>query len=136
VVSEARAHISVTGEWPQIFGVSSVLASVFQNLIENALKFTKPGLPPVLKITCTPGLEGVEITFADEGIGIPEDCHDKVFQIFHRLHSEKRYPGTGIGLSIVMKGVLRHGGRIDLSSTDGAGTKFLIYLPYRHQAGA
>lgn len=131
VIKGHQAVITVAGEWGNIRGVASILASVFQNLIENAIKFSRPGTAPVLDITCKRQEDGIEIDFADHGIGIPADCHEKIFQIFHRLHSDKDYPGTGIGLSIVKKGVSRHGGRIEIASTEGEGTTISVFLPFQ-----
>jgi signal transduction histidine kinase len=74
----------------------------------------------------------LEIAIADEGIGIPANCHGKVFQIFHRLHDRSAYPGTGIGLAIVKKGVDLHQGEIAIQSTEGSGTTFVIRLPVIH----
>lgn len=130
-IREAAAIIEVTGEWRDIEAHAPSLISVFQNLITNGLKFHKPGMAPRLTIAGRRLANDVEIRFADDGIGIPADCHDKVFQIFHRLHNRDEYPGTGIGLAVVKKGIDFHHGLIQLSSEPGVGTEFTIRLPVR-----
>jgi PAS domain S-box-containing protein len=105
------------------------LAQVFQNLIDNALKFRKPETAPRIHL----GAErrGAEWRFSvrDNGIGIAPEYHDRIFQIFQRLHKRETYAGTGIGLSIVKRIVERHGGRVYVDSTLGEGSTFSFTLP-------
>jgi PAS domain S-box-containing protein len=106
------------------------LQQVFQNLIENALKFHRQGIPALIKISAVqlPGF--CQISISDNGIGIKEEYLERIFDTFQRLHAVSEYPGTGIGLSIVKKIVERHGGTIRATSTPGEGTTFIIQLPY------
>jgi signal transduction histidine kinase len=125
----ARANGSVQLE----IGDEAVQANAFllkqalTNLIANALKFVKKETPPVIKISARKERGWVEVV-EDNGIGIPEEFHKKIFGLFHRLHEYRDYPGTGVGLAIVQKSVERMGGRVTLQSTAGKGTTFSIRL--------
>ena len=114
---------------PTVSGDEVLLGQLLQNLIGNALKFRKPGVPPRVHI----GLrrEGATWQFSvkDEGIGIAPEHFERVFEIFQRLHAAKEYPGTGMGLAICKKIVELHGGRISLQSQPGAGTSFFFSIP-------
>jgi two-component system sensor kinase FixL len=131
VIDESGAKITVEGEWDEIQGHPSIISNALQNLITNSLKFTKPGEPPRIDIRGRRLQGAIEISITDHGIGIPADCHDKIFQIFHRLHDQTDYPGTGIGLALVRKGVDLHHGRISLESEVGDHTTFRLMLPMR-----
>ena len=127
----AAAGAKVTrGSLPSIEGDSSQLVQLFQNLIENAIKFR--GTAPV-EITVEAHRVGPEwvVSVRDNGIGIAPEHQDKVFVIFHRLHRRGEYPGSGIGLATCKKVVERHGGRIwvESSGTPGAGTTFAFTFP-------
>ncbi len=116
---------------------------LMQNLISNALKFSRPGIPPVVKISCEdkmgseyglPELEEdskyVHISVKDNGIGFDPEYSRKIFELFQRLHGKHEYPGTGIGLSICKKIVENHNGVILAESVPGHGATFNIYLPH------
>jgi light-regulated signal transduction histidine kinase (bacteriophytochrome) len=103
---------------------------VFQNLIENAIKFHKnTPVQPKIHISCTEQNNMYQLSVADNGIGIEKQYHDKVFNVFQRLHSAKDYPGTGIGLSICKRIVERHGGTIWFESVVNEGTTFYFTVP-------
>jgi PAS domain S-box-containing protein len=105
------------------------IGQLLQNLIGNALKFHRPGVPPHVHVGAR--REGGAWVFrvADNGIGIEPEFRDRIFEIFQRLHSRDEYPGTGIGLAICRKIVERHGGRIWVESEPGGGTAFCFTLP-------
>ncbi len=105
------------------------ILQVFQNLIENAIKFKKKTELPKIHITCTKQHEMYQFSVADNGIGIEMQYHDRVFIVFQRLHSAKDYPGSGIGLSICKRIVERHGGTIWFESTVNEGTTFYFTIP-------
>ena len=105
------------------------ILQVFQNLIENAIKFKKKTELPKIHITCTKQQEMYQFSVADNGIGIEMQYHDRVFIVFQRLHSVKDYPGTGIGLSICKRIVERHEGTIWFESTVNEGTTFYFTIP-------
>ncbi|RYD51749.1 MAG: PAS domain S-box protein [Sphingobacteriales bacterium] len=135
---EARIHLS---ELPSLLAVPAQMRQLFQNLISNALKFSHPGVPPVIHITATrvakkqidsPESEKgrfIRLQIIDNGIGFNEAYLEKIFTLFQRLHSHAAYEGTGIGLAIVKKIVIRHEGIISASSSEGSGATFTIVLP-------
>ncbi|MBI4976627.1 MAG: PAS domain S-box protein [Spirochaetes bacterium] len=118
---------------PMIDADRSQMRQLFQNIIANAVKFRKPGLPPVIRITAVETDDGfVSISIEDNGIGFDETYRDKIFVIFQRLHGRDDFGGTGVGLAICKKIVERHGGTISAESTAGIGSRFTIRLPRVH----
>lgn len=116
---------------------------LLNNLIGNALKFSKPGEPPVVEVHCVSetgtdtGIAALpgeakywHITIADNGIGFDAKYRDRIFEVFQRLHGRKEYKGTGIGLAIVKKIVENHNGIISAHGEPGRGASFDIYLPF------
>ncbi|TSE02011.1 HAMP domain-containing protein [Skermania sp. ID1734] len=120
---------------PKIFGDSTLLVMLWQNLLGNAIKFRQPGRAPRIVITCErSGADdqgGWLLTVSDNGIGIPTEFADKVFVIFQRLHGRDAYSGTGIGLALCKKIVEHHGGRIWIDPAYTDGTRFCFTLPAR-----
>jgi light-regulated signal transduction histidine kinase (bacteriophytochrome) len=104
------------------------LAQLFQNLIENALKF-RGEAPPRIHIGAKETDTGWQFAVRDNGIGFEQKYADRVFVLFQRLHTREEYTGTGIGLAICQKIVERHGGRIWVESEPGEGTTFYFTLP-------
>ncbi len=109
---------------------------LFQNLVSNALKFHKVGVPPVVKIETkiinTSALgspKACQITVQDNGIGFDEKYLDRIFTIFQRLHGRQEYEGTGVGLAVCRKIVDRHRGHLTATSSLGNGATFIITLP-------
>jgi PAS domain S-box-containing protein len=130
---QGRVEIGVL---PAIIADRLQMAQLFQNLIGNALKFQRPGEPPVVKISSehisTPEeLPCCRIVVEDNGIGFEGKHTDRIFQVFQRLHGRGEYDGSGIGLSICRKIVERHSGFITAEGNPGAGAKFTITLPLR-----
>ena len=125
-IEETEAHIT-TDKLPTLNANATQLSQLFQNLLGNAIKFKGEGRPTV---HVTAKKEGVDWQFAfrDNGIGIPADQQQRIFDIFQRLHSRSEYPGTGIGLAICKKIVERHGGRIWVVSSPGEGATFYFTL--------
>ncbi len=129
---EARAGDDAEITWadlPAVEGEEPLITTLFVNLIGNALKFRRPDVPPVVRISAE--REGSEwrINVRDNGIGIEAEFADKVFVIFQRLHARDAYEGTGIGLAIVKKIVEYHGGRIWLDLEVEVGTSIYFTLP-------
>jgi signal transduction histidine kinase len=119
----------VVGELPTVTGDPQLLRQLMANLIGNGLKFHRDGVPPVVRVSGECRGDRVEITVADNGIGIDAEYADKVFVIFQRLHARDVYPGTGIGLSLAKKIVEFHGGAIRLDPGDGPGATVSVSFP-------
>ena len=128
LIIENAALIS-NDDLPVVKADESQILHVFQNLIENAIKFKKKSEFPKIHISCKKTNNFYEFSVRDNGIGIEMQYHDRVFTIFQRLHSVKDYPGTGIGLSICKHIVERHGGTIWFDSKENAGTTFYFTIP-------
>jgi PAS domain S-box-containing protein len=112
-------------ELPVVLGDSSQLAQLMQNLISNGLKYHGTD-PPHVHVSAKPGTAKREwiISVRDNGIGIDPKYFGRIFEIFKRLHDQKAYPGTGIGLAVCRRVVERHGGSIWVESEPGRGSDF------------
>ncbi|MDQ3279605.1 MAG: ATP-binding protein, partial [Bacteroidota bacterium] len=139
--SEARVHVS---NLPVIRGDERQLQQLFQNLIGNAVKYRKPDVAPAVTISCyieesttsqleppadATGIRYYRIEVADNGIGFEQAYAEKIFEVFHRLHSRFEYEGTGIGLAIVQRVVHNHEGYIKAVGKPGEGATFTVWLP-------
>jgi len=141
-IKEKQAVIQVT-TLPDVEAITAQMRQLFQNLLSNALKFSKTNIPPQIKIYSEPvdelSLDAVpvktgkfvRIHVCDNGIGLDESYIDKIFVIFQRLHGRTQYEGTGIGLAIVKKIVEKHNGLIGVKSHEGEGATFTIVLPLK-----
>lgn len=129
LIKENNASI-VRDDLPVLHTFKAPIQQIFQNLIHNAIKYRKSDVAPVVKISYTELLNGLQLTIADNGIGINEKHFDRIFGIFQRLHNKLEYAGTGMGLSIVKKIVENIGGNVSLESTENVGTTFFIMMPY------
>jgi signal transduction histidine kinase len=116
-------------ELPTVEGEEPLLTTLFINLIGNSLKFRRPDVPPVIRVSAEQVDQEWQITVRDNGIGIESEFADKVFVIFQRLHARDAYEGTGIGLAIVKKIVEYHDGRIWLDLDVAEGTSINFTLP-------
>ncbi|MDT4937676.1 MAG: hypothetical protein QOG80_1347 [Pseudonocardiales bacterium] len=117
---------------PTVLGDETLLVSLFENLVGNAIKY-RGDEPPIVVVTAVrnPAVAGWEFAVSDNGIGIAAQYRERVFAIFQRLHQREEYPGTGIGLALCRRIVEFHGGRIwlDVSATPGATFRFTIPDP-------
>ena len=133
-IADAGGQVEI-GQLPTIEADPLQMRQLLQNLIGNALKFRKPGEPPVVKLDArSMGRGGYEIEVTDNGIGFEQKYVDRIFKLFQRLHERGVYEGSGMGLAICRKIVERHGGTITARSAPGAGTTFLIDLPAQQPA--
>ncbi|WP_172823092.1 sensor histidine kinase [Hydrogenophaga sp. RAC07] len=117
------------GTQPMVIADESLLRIVLKNLASNGLKFSRRGVPPVVRITVEEADGGHQIHVSDNGIGIAtEHLHD-IFDMFKRLHTRKHYEGTGLGLSVCRRIAQLHGGSISVQSTPDEGSRFTLHLP-------
>jgi signal transduction histidine kinase len=119
------------------------MGQLFNNLIGNALKFSKKGVAPEVRISArplpknrigehpslSPELSYTELTVSDNGIGFDPQYHEQIFMIFQRLRQSKEYKGSGIGLSLVKKIIENHHGAVYTVSEEGQGAEFHVILP-------
>jgi light-regulated signal transduction histidine kinase (bacteriophytochrome) len=135
-LDEAQAEICC-GDLPTVLGNQHLLACLLRNLLSNALKFRKPGVPPHIEVNAR--TEGNEwgISVSDNGLGIERAYQDRIFGLFQRLHTQDNYAGSGIGLATCKKIAELHGGRIwvDSSGLD-RGSAFCFALPMRFEEPA
>ena len=136
LIAETNATV-LCRPMPRIDADPVQLDRVFQNLIANAIKYRKPGEPPVIDIQGESFDEGWRFTVTDNGQGIPREYHHAVFEPLRRLHGRDT-PGTGLGLALCQTIVARHGGRIWVESEGpGHGTSFhFTLLRTAHQTRA
>jgi len=144
VISEKDARFSIS-HFPLIEAIPGLIRQLFQNLVSNALKFSRPDVAPVISIRSSvvgeKKLDSAEkkdgnycrICVKDNGIGFDEAYKEKIFTLFQRLHGTEEYEGTGIGLALCKKIVEKHNGLIDASSQIGEGAEFVIILPIRQR---
>ena len=109
--------------------MSTTLIQVLANLLTNAAKFVSPGSQPCVRVWAERSSKWVRLWVEDNGIGIAKENQERIFRVFERLHGIEKYPGTGIGLAIVRKGMERMGGRVGVESEPGQGSRFWIELP-------
>ena len=125
-IRDNKAVVSYS-ELPVVTGDMSQLVQLFQNLVGNAIKYRQDA-PPAVSISACKQQETWLFSVSDNGIGIAPQHQERIFQIFQRLHTQKEYSGTGIGLAICQKIVERHGGRIWVESEPGRGSTFYFIL--------
>ena len=121
LILEHKAKV-ISDELPIIMAAKSPMRQLFQNIIENSLKYTNPQTIPEITIHAEDIGAYWRFCIKDNGIGIDKENYEKVFQVFQRLHSKDEFNGTGIGLAICKKIVQNHGGEIWIDSEMGKGT--------------
>ena len=127
LIEENKAEI-IVDNLPTVFADKMQVVRVFQNLIENALKF-RGKEPPKIYVSAVQRARDWTFEIKDNGIGFDMQYASKIFLMFQRLHTRAEYPGTGIGLAIVKKIIERHGGTIWTESEEGKGTSFFFTIP-------
>jgi signal transduction histidine kinase len=128
VINETGGQVQVEQPLPRVMANPELLRDILAELLANALKFVPSGTTPHVRIWAENGTR-VRLWFEDNGIGIAPQFQNRIFRVFERLHTGDTYPGTGIGLAIVQKGVERMGGKVGVSSNPGQGSRFWIELP-------
>lgn len=131
-IENNRAAVTVE-PLPTLHADPLQMRQLLLNLISNAIKFSRPGVDPVVRISAEESGSGQQreicLHIEDNGIGIEQQHLTRIFQPFQRLHGKGIYEGNGMGLAIVQKIVERHGGRIDITSQPGEGSTFTVILP-------
>lgn len=125
---EEKNAIIESDKLPTILGNESQITLLFQNLIENAIKYNEEQTP-LIQIKCEESSSEFLISIIDNGIGIEQEYSEKIFEMFTRLHNQGHYQGSGIGLAICQKIANHHGGFIKLESEINKGSTFIIHLP-------
>jgi PAS domain S-box-containing protein len=128
-IQETGATLRIPPRMPVVPASTTLLEQVFLNLIENALKYTRPGIAPIVDVRCKVRKDAVLVTIQDNGEGIPKEYLEKIFRVFQRLHGADIHPGTGIGLAIVRKSITLLNGEVWAESKVGQGSTFHLRLP-------
>jgi len=128
-IVENNAKIDIPDTLPEIKGDRALLSQIFTNLIQNAIMYHRAGMTPEVTLSVEDSKDNIIVKVSDNGQGIPEEHHKKIFNIFQRLHTNDECPGTGIGLAIVKKAVVALGGSITLESNVDKGSTFSVILP-------
>ncbi len=140
-IEETNAIIQ-SDQMPDLYVIPFQIQQLFVNLIGNALKYSKPGVPPVIKIESEKLTSDqfpdfikdkrkkyYKISVSDNGLGFDQQYAEKIFLLFNRLHQKSDYPGSGIGLSICKKIAENHNGFISAEGNPGVGAIFSVFLP-------
>jgi PAS domain S-box-containing protein len=137
-IEQVQGRVEV-GALPVIDAEPVQMRQLLQNLIGNALKFRRPEEPPVVKVGAeifpnpnAPEKKLCRLTVSDNCIGFDEKYLDRIFNVFQRLHTRNEYEGTGMGLAIVKKIALYHGGEVTAKSKPGEGSTFIMTIPAAH----
>ena len=128
-IAAAGARLEVSEPLATPLGDATLIGQILANLVDNALKYRRREGIPEVRLSATAIGEHVLVQVGDNGIGIPPEHQERIFQVFQRLHSEHEYPGTGIGLAIVAKAARAMGGELSIESSPGQGSTFSIRLP-------
>jgi signal transduction histidine kinase/DNA-binding response OmpR family regulator len=127
-IRSTEAHVIVERPLPQVMGHYVTLVQAVANLLANSLKFVAPGVRPQVQVWTEEGDDRVCLRLRDNGIGVAPEYQERIFRIFERLHGPDTYAGTGIGLSIVRKGMERMGGQVGVESAPDQGSTFWVEL--------
>lgn len=127
-IQDRNADVQVAYPLPEVLGHPRILEQILANLLANAIKFVAPNVRPQVRLWAEEGNGRVRIWVEDNGIGIAPEHQERIFRIFERLHGIEAYPGTGVGLALVQRGVERLGGRCGVESGLGKGSRFWIEI--------
>ena len=128
-IDGSGATVEILDVLPVVRGHERALRQVVANLVSNAVKFVEAGVQPEIRIWAEERDGGTRLWVEDKGIGIPPERKGEIFGMLTRLHGAETYPGTGIGLAIVARGIDRLGGKAGVESEPGKGSRFWVELP-------
>jgi PAS domain S-box-containing protein len=128
-ISENNAEVVCENALPSLRMHFAHLQQLFQNLIGNAIKYHKPGIPPIVRVSAKRLTSYWEISIEDNGIGVAPEYTETIFAVFKRLHSAEEYSGTGLGLAICQRIVEQYDGRIWVESELSKGSVFRFIIP-------
>ncbi len=128
-IQARQALVDVVWSMPAVRADPEILRLVLMNILNNALTFVAPGVPPRIHIWSEKCLPAVRLWIEDNGIGISQEHQERIFRVFERLHGADEYSGTGIGLAIVLKGMELMAGSVGVISKEGQGSRFWLELP-------
>ncbi|MBF2064700.1 MAG: response regulator [Calothrix sp. C42_A2020_038] len=126
---QKQAEVFVIDSLPTVVAHHTTCLQIVTNLLSNAIKFVAPDVKPKVVIRAETNQDFFTLWIEDNGIGIKPEYYNKIFGVFERLHGVESYPGTGIGLAMVRKGVERMGGEVGVESELGNGSRFWVKLP-------
>jgi len=124
-----RVQITIANKLHSVLGHDASISQAVSNLLSNAVKFVQPGKIATVRIWTEPRGKNVRLWIEDQGVGISPTQHYRLFRMFERLHPDKNYEGTGIGLAIVRKATERMGGKVGVEPNGMQGSRFWIELP-------
>jgi signal transduction histidine kinase len=127
-VGKEEGSIRFPDDLPEISCLPRTLSSAFEQVLINAITYVGEEQKPEIDVTYTATEQGFKLTFSDNGIGIEEKWLETIFLPFKRLHPYDRYPGTGLGLTVVKHAVESHKGKVVVESTSGQGTKVHLHI--------
>jgi light-regulated signal transduction histidine kinase (bacteriophytochrome) len=127
-IASSGAHLEIVEPLATPSGDPTLIGQILNNLVDNALTYRCREGVPHIRLTARRTGEEVLIQVADNGIGIEPEYHEKIFQVFQRLHASDEYPGSGLGLAIVAKAARAMGGEVSVESIPGRGSTFTVRL--------
>lgn len=130
-IKESKAQIKQF-TLPKVWGNTTQMTQVFQNLIANAIKYQGESTP-IIEVSAEKKKDFWQFAVRDNGIGIEQWFSERIFIVFQKLHDPKKYPGSGIGLALCKRVIEKHGGKIWFESEVGKGTTFFFTLPVMEQ---
>jgi signal transduction histidine kinase len=126
-IQRTQAQVEAAGTWPVVLAHAPTLTQALSNLVSNALKFVAPETQPLVRLRSEERADFIRVWVEDNGVGISPSHLDQIFRLFVRLRGDK-YPGTGVGLAVVQKGIERMGGKLGVESSPGQGSHFWFEL--------
>ncbi|MEK6876960.1 MAG: ATP-binding protein, partial [Nanoarchaeota archaeon] len=129
VIRKAHAGVVIEKPLPVVWADRVRMGHVWTNLLTNAIKYAQAGVAPRIAVRWSETPQEFIFMVQDNGIGIAPEFHARIFGLFHRLHTDEAYEGTGVGLAIVKRIVEFHKGRIRVESAEGQGSTFVFTIP-------